>query len=161
MRCCDLSVVTGSQNNVKGAYSSGKPAIGVGVGNVCVIIDSTADLDSAASKICQSKTFDNSTSCSSENSLVIVDAIYDQAIDALKKAGGYLCSADEKQAIQENLWQNGKLNRHLIAKDAKVFARHIGLGNGSDSAKYFMVEETGIGDDFPFSDEKLALVLTV
>ena len=161
MRSCDLSVVTGSQNNVKGAYSSGKPAIGVGVGNVCVIIDASADLDDAAMKICQSKTFDNSTSCSSENSLVIVDEIYDQAIAALKKAGGYLCSSEEKAKIQDSLWQQGKLNRHLIAKDADVFANHIGLGKGSESAKFFMVEETGIGDDYPFSDEKLALVLTV
>lgn len=161
MRSCDLSVVTGSQNNVKGAYSSGKPAIGVGVGNVCVIIDSTADLDDAAVKICRSKTFDNSTSCSSENSLIILDDIYEQAIAALKRAGGYLCSTVEKQAIQEKLWQQGKLNRHFIAKDADVFARNAGLGEGSKSARFFMVEETGIGDDFPFSDEKLALVLTV
>ncbi len=161
MRSCDLSVVTGSQNNVKGAYSSGKPAIGVGVGNVCVIIDATADLDDAAAKICQSKTFDNSTSCSSENSLVIVDEIYDDAIAALKSAGGYLCSADEKEMIQESLWQNGKLNRHLIAKDADLFAHKIGLGTGSETARFFMVEETGIGDDYLFSDEKLSLVLTV
>ena len=161
MRSCDLSVVTGSQNNVKGAYSSGKPAIGVGVGNVCVIMDETADLDDAALKICQSKTFDNSTSCSSENSLIILDAIFDQAIAALTKAGGYMCNPDEKQLIQDNLWQNGKLNRHLIAKDADVFAKNVGLGAGCESAKFFMIEESGIGDDFPFSDEKLALVLTV
>ena len=161
MRSCDLSVVTGSQNNVKGAYSSGKPAIGVGVGNVCVIIDSTADLDDAASKICESKTFDNSTSCSSENSLIIVDAVYDEAIAALKRAGGYLCGAQEKKLIEDSLWQNGNLNRHLIAKDAAVFAEKVGLGSGSESSRFFMVEETGIGDDFPFSDEKLALVLTV
>ena len=161
MRCCDLSVVTGSQNNVKGAYSSGKPAIGVGVGNVCVIIDSTADLDDAALKICQSKTFDNSTSCSSENSLIIVDDVYDQAIEALKKAGGYLCSPAEKNLIAQQLWQNGNLNRHLIAKDASVFAEKVGLDDGSESARFFMVEENGIGDDYPFSDEKLALVLSV
>ena len=161
MRSCDLSVVTGSQNNVKSAYSSGKPAIGVGVGNVCVIIDSTADLDDAATKICQSKTFDNSTSCSSENSLIIVDDIYDQAIVALKKAGGYLCSTDEKNLIAQKLWQNGKLNRHLIAKDASVFSKTVGLNGDCESTRFFMIEETGIGDDYPFSDEKLALVLTI
>ena len=161
MRSCDLSVVTGSQNNVKSAYSSGKPAIGVGVGNVCVIIDSTADLDDAALKICQSKTFDNSTSCSSENSIIIVDDVYDQALTALKNAGGYHCSANEKKQVQEALWKDGKLNRHLIAKDANVFAKNVGLGHGSESAKFFMVDETGIGDEYPFSDEKLALVLSV
>jgi len=161
MKSCDLSVVTGSQNNVKGAYSSGKPAIGVGVGNVSVIIDSSADLDDAAAKICQSKTFDNSTSCSSENSLVIVDDVYDQAIAALENAGGYLASNKEKLLIENSLWQNGKLNRHLIAKDASIFARTVGLEHNSQSKKFFMVEESGIGDDYPFSDEKLALVLTI
>ena len=75
MKACDLIVVTGSQNNVRGAYSSGTPAIGVGTGNVPVIIDSSADLTDTAQKICVSKIFDNSTSCSSENSVVIVDDV--------------------------------------------------------------------------------------
>ena len=161
MRSCDLSVVTGSQNNVKSAYSSGKPAIGVGVGNVCVIIDSSADLDDAAIKICQSKTFDNSTSCSSENSLIIVNDVYDQAIAALSEAGGYLCTPVEKDLIEQSLWQDGRLNRHLIAKDAPVLAEKAGLNLDDESVKFFMVEESGIGDDYPFSDEKLALVLTI
>ena len=87
MKQADLVVVTGSQNNVRGAYSSGTPAIGVGAGNVPVIIDSSADLDDAAQKITASKIFDNSTSCSSENSIIIVDDIYDDAIAALVRAG--------------------------------------------------------------------------
>lgn len=70
MEACDLAVVTGSQNNVRRAYRSGKPAIGVGAGNVPVIIDSSADLERAAAGILASKTFDNATSCSSENSLI-------------------------------------------------------------------------------------------
>ncbi len=161
MQACDLSVVTGSQNNVRAAYSSGKPAIGVGAGNVPVIIDSTADFDDAAQKICASKTFDNSTSCSSENSVIILDGVYDQAMSALQNAGGFLADESQKSMIQNELWQNGKLNRHLIAKDADVFAKLVGLPNEAQQAKFFMVEETGIGSDFPFSDEKLALVLTV
>jgi sulfoacetaldehyde dehydrogenase len=99
MEAVDLVVVTGSQDNVRRAYSSGTPAIGVGVGNVPVIIDESADLDDAARKITASKTYDNATSCSSENSLVILDGIYDEAIVALKRAGGYLCTAREKQTI--------------------------------------------------------------
>ena len=75
-------------------------AIGVGAGNVPVVIDETADFDDAAEKICKSKIFDNSTSCSSENSLIILDSVYDQAMDALKRAGGYLCSAEEKEKDQ-------------------------------------------------------------
>ena len=96
MRAADLVVATGSQDNVRRAYSSGTPAIGVGLGNVPVIVDETADLDDAARKICASKIFDNSTSCSSENSVIVVDAVYDQAIAALKRVGGYMASASRR-----------------------------------------------------------------
>ncbi|MEL0113444.1 MAG: aldehyde dehydrogenase family protein, partial [Rickettsiales bacterium] len=83
MAAVDLVVVTGSQSNVRAAYGSGTPAIGVGAGNVPVIIDASADLDDAAGKICASKTFDNATSCSSENSVTILDAVYEDAVAAL------------------------------------------------------------------------------
>jgi sulfoacetaldehyde dehydrogenase len=161
MEQCDLVVVTGSQNNVKRAYSSGTPAIGVGAGNVAVMIAETADLDSAAQKICASKIFDNSTSCSSENSVTIVDAVYDDAIAALERAGGYMCSAEERQMIIDTLWVNGNLNRKVIAKDPDVLAEVVGLPEAAKQAKFFMVEETGVGRDFPLSNEKLSLVLTV
>ena len=161
MGAADLVVVTGSQNNVRRAYSSGKPAIGVGAGNVPVIIDASADLDDAAEKICASKIFDNSTSCSSENSLIIVDEIYESALAALVRAGGYLASEQEGRAIVEVLWREGKLNRDIIARDAAVLAQAFGLVGDAKSAKFFMVEETGIGPDHPLSDEKLSLVLTL
>jgi sulfoacetaldehyde dehydrogenase len=161
MEAVDLVFVTGSQDNVRRAYSSGTPAIGVGAGNVPVIIDETADLDSAARKICASKTFDNATSCSSENSVVIVDAVYDKAIEALKRAGGYLVDGSQKMRIQNELWKNGKLNRHLIAQDIGVLVESFNLPGEAAKSKYILVEETGIGRDYPLSGEKLALVLTV
>lgn len=161
MRACDLVVVTGSQDNVRRAYSSGTPAIGVGAGNVPVMIDETADLDAAAARIRDSKIFDNATSCSSENAVVIVDAVYDQAIAALERAGAYLCNSEEKQRIAERLWVRGKLNRDLIARDADVLARTFDLPQAAAGAKFFLVEEEGIGRGAPFSGEKLALVLTV
>ncbi|MFQ5626787.1 MAG: aldehyde dehydrogenase family protein, partial [Methyloligellaceae bacterium] len=161
MSAADLVVVTGSQNNVRRAYSSGKPAIGVGAGNAPVIIDTSADLDDAAEKICASKIFDNATSCSSENSVIIADEIYDAAIAALTRAGGYLATNEEGKAIVGLLWRDGKLNRDIIAKDAAVLAAAFGLTGKAKSAKFFMVEETGIGRDYPLSDEKLSLVLTV
>jgi sulfoacetaldehyde dehydrogenase len=161
MEAVDLVVVTGSQDNVRRAYGSGTPAIGVGAGNVPVIVDETADLDSAAQKICASKTFDNATSCSSENSVVIVDAVYDKAIEALKRAGGYLADASQKGKIQNELWKNGKLNRHLIARDMPVLVEGFGLPAEAAKSKFILVEETGIGRDYPLSGEKLALVLTV
>ena len=161
MAACDLVVVTGSQNNVRNAYRSGTPAIGVGAGNVPVIIDSSADLDEAAVKIRRSKCFDNATSCSSENSVIIVDDVYDDAVAALERAGGYLADNAGKDAIRNTLWVNGKLNRRVIAKDPDVFAAECGFGGEARASKFFMVEETGVGRDYPFSDEKLALVLTV
>lgn len=161
MKGVELVVVTGSQDNVRRAYSSGTPAIGVGAGNVPVIIDETADLADAAAKIAASKTFDNATSCSSENAVVIVDAVYDKAIAALEAAGAYLCTPDEKQRIREALWVNGKLNRDLIARDPDVLARAFSLPPDAEGAKFLLVEETGVGREHPFSGEKLALVLTV
>ena len=161
MEAVDLVVVTGSQDNVRRAYRSGTPAIGVGAGNVPVIIDETADLAAAAEKICASKTFDNATSCSSENAVVIVSSVYDAAIEALKKAGGYLVNEEQKKRVLGELWKNGKLNRHLIARDMPVMANSFGLPAEAKSAKFVLVEETGIGKAFPLSGEKLSLVLTV
>ena len=161
MQAADLVVATGSQDNVRRAYSSGTPAIGVGTGNVPVIVDETADLVDAVEKICASKIFDNSTSCSSENSVILVDAIYDKAIAALERAGGYKASSAEKAKIQAALWPDGKLSRTLIARDADVFARGCGLPAAAEGKKFFMVEETGVGPDFPFSGEKLSLALAV
>ncbi len=162
MNQSDLVVCTGSQNNVRRAYSSGTPAIGVGAGNVPVIIDSTADLADAANKIMLSKCFDNATSCSSENSVTIVADVYEDAIRALEAAGGYRCTAEDKQKIQETLWVDGHLNRHVIAKDPDVFAETCGLPAAAKGAKFFMVEdELAVGKEHPFSDEKLSLALTV
>ena len=158
MEACDLVVVTGSQNNVRGAYRSGTPAVGVGAGNVPVIIDDSADLDDAARKIAASKTFDNATSCSSENALVILDEVYEDAIAALERAGGYLAGPAGKEAIARTLWVRGRLNRRVIAKDAEVLRREMGLPAAAAGARFFMVEEDAIG---PFADEKLSLVLTV
>jgi sulfoacetaldehyde dehydrogenase len=161
MEAADLVVVTGSQDNVRRAYSSGTPAIGVGAGNVPVIIDESADFDAAARKIAASKTFDNSTSCSSENAVVILDAVFDAAIAALERAGAYYCASNKKETIETTLWQGGKLNRHLIAQDAAVLARAFSLPAEAESARFFLIEETGIGRGFPLSGEKLSLVLTV
>ena len=161
MSAADLVVVTGSQNNVKSAYSSGTPAIGVGAGNVPVVIDSSADLAQAAQKICASKTFDNSTSCSSENAVILIDDVYDAAMEALVRAGGYRTSAKEKSQIETHLWVDGNLNPDLIARDSAVFARAAGLSDAAEKALFFMVEESHFSTDSRFADEKLSLVLTV
>lgn len=161
MELSDLVVVTGSQVNVKQAYKSGKPAIGVGLGNAPVIIDDTADLTKAAHLIMLSKTFDHATSCSSENAVVIVDKVYDAAIKALEGAGGYMADGAEKTRIVERLWQDGKLNRAVIAQGPDALVKVFELSSKANTCKFVMVEETGIGKAYPLSGEKLSLVLTV
>lgn len=162
MAQADFVVVTGSQKNVKAAYSSGTPAIGVGVGNAPVIIDSSADLADAAAKITLSKTFDNATSCSSENSLHIHEDVYDGAMEELRKQGGYLLSAEEKARLQAAMWPDGKLSTAVMAQPAAKVAAVAGLDSEeARSARFFMVEEDSWGPDHPFSGEKLSLVLTV
>ncbi|MGD9785489.1 MAG: aldehyde dehydrogenase family protein [Hyphomicrobiaceae bacterium] len=161
IRQVDLAVVTGSQDNVRRAMQSGTVTIGVGAGNVPVIIDSSADLDDAARKICASKIFDNSTSCSSENSLVILDDVYEAAIAALERAGGWRCNRAERDGVVNTLWIGGKLNRAIIAKDASVLAEAMKLRDGARAAKFFMVEEDSVGGKHSLADEKLSLVLTI
>ena len=162
MRQADLIVATGSQNNIRAAYASGTPAFGVGAGNVASIIDVSADPGNAARQIAASKTFDNATSCSSENSVVIVDAVYAAALSALVEAGGVLLDDEEKAQLQRTMWSHGKLDAAVTAQSAGNIAALAGLRRaGMAQAKFLMVEETGIGLDYPFSGEKLSPVLTV
>ncbi len=162
MRQADLIVATGSQANIRAAYESGTPAFGVGAGNVASIIDASADLDDAAQKIARSKTFDNATSCSSENSAIIDARVYGEAIAALTRAGGVLLDAAEKVALQAVLWPGGKLSATLIAQAAPVLAKRAGLTRPVvAAAKFLMVEEDSFGGGHPFSGEKLSPVLAV
>lgn len=162
MRQADLVVATGSQNNIRSAYASGTPAFGVGAGNVASIIDLSANLHEAARKIASSKTFDNATSCSSENSVVILDAVYDAALAALAGAGGVLLSGPEKRQLQDTLWPRGKLDAAVTAQPAPRIAALAQLDAARfEQASFLMVEETGTGPDYPYSGEKLSPVLTV
>jgi sulfoacetaldehyde dehydrogenase len=162
MREADLVVATGSQANVRAAYASGTPAFGVGAGNVASIIDASANLTDAAAAIARSKTFDNATSCSSENSVVILDAVYARAMAALAATGGVLLDAGEKARLQAAMWPEGKLAAKVTAQDAPRIAQIAGLERKVlQDARFLMVEETGTGPDFPYSGEKLSPVLTV
>ncbi len=162
MRLADLVVATGSQANVRAAYASGTPAVGVGMGNVAVIVDASADLAGAAAKIRESKCFDNATSCSSENSVVIVEPVYEAMLAELRKAGGVLLNAHEKARLQAAMWQGGRLSADVMARPVAGILKAAGLNRKElQSAKFLMVEETGAGRDHPFSGEKLSLVLAV
>jgi sulfoacetaldehyde dehydrogenase len=158
MRLADLVAATGSQSNIRAAYSSGTPAIGVGMGNVVSIVDASADLADAARKIALSKTFDNATSCSSENAVVILAPVYDAMLAELAKQGGVMLDAAEKAKLQAVMFPGGKLSPATTAQSAEKIAELAGL---SRKAKFLMVEESGTGRDCPFSGEKLAPVLAV
>ena len=160
MKNVDLVVVTGSLNNVKEAAKSGTKAIGVGQGNVTSIIDETADLEDAIKKIKISKIFDNATSCSSENNLILIEEIYEKSINLLVKENAVLLNKDQKEILQKNLWLNGKLNRKIIAKSAKFISNELKLEVSND-VQILMVNEEGVGSNYPFSGEKLSPVLTI
>ena len=162
MEAVDILVVTGSQNNVHRAYSSGTPAIGVGAGNVTVIIDETADLADAAQKITASKTFDNATSCSSENVLIVVDEIHDAFMAELHKAGGRMLDDANSTKMKASLFQDSGLNRHIIARDINQVIDVADVKvDDADSAKFLLIEGKGIGAEYPESGEKLSLVTTL
>ncbi len=156
----DLIVVTGSQNNVKRAYTSGTPALAVGAGNVTVIVDETADLGVAAAKISASKCFDNATSCSSENAVIVLDAVYDAFVAALAAEGGALVQDDAR--VVSALWPEGHLNPAAIAKDADEMVAALGLQEDVPTGtKFIAVETAGIGPTHPLSGEKLSRVLAL
>ena len=139
MQLADLVVVTGSQANVRAGYSSGTPAIGVGAGNVVTIIDETADIAAAAEKIAASKTFDNATSCSSENAVIVVDAVYDKAMEAFANQGGFLLNAEQAENLKSLHWQNGKLSNVLLAKDIDVVLAETGLASEAPEGTRFLL----------------------
>lgn len=162
MRQVDLVVVTGSQNNVRAGYSSGTPALGVGAGNVSVIVDDSADCADAAAKIMRSKIFDNATSCSSENSTIVHTAVYDRTITAFAQEGGVLLTPAEKETLQRAMFPGGKLSATVTAQSVRTICTVAGLTRPELlAAKCLLVEEDGFGRDHPFSGEKLSPVLTI
>ncbi len=161
MRKVDLVVATGGGPMVKSAYSSGTPAFGVGAGNAVVIIDETADLASAAEKISLGKCFDNATSCSSENSVVIQESVYEVMLNELKKQGGYLCNDSEREKLKKVMWPDGvHLNKEVVAQPVQKIAAlaEINIPKGT---KFLMAEGKVVNSENPFCKEKLSLVLTV
>ena len=162
MRLCDLVVATGSQANVRAAYASGTPAFGVGAGNVAGIVDESADVALAAERIVLSKTFDNATSCSSENSLVVVDAVRAPLLAALAARGAVLLNAAQKATLQALMWPDGKLSPAVIGQSAAEIARKAGWPEIAQAApRILMVEEDAVGHQHPFSGEKLSPVLAL
>jgi len=161
MKEVDLVVATGGAGMVKAAYSSGTPAYGVGAGNSVTVIDETADLEDTARLIFTSKTFDNATSCSAENSAVIMSEVYSAMLEKFAKYGGYLCSAEEKAILKQCMWPDGvHLNRQIVGQHALKVAEIAGL-TVPETTTFLMVEGEKVGAEDPFSGEKLSPVMTL
>lgn len=160
MKQCDRVLATGGSAMVTAAYSSGTPALGVGVGNAVITVDDTANLDDAAEKIRISKTLDLAASCSSDNSVLLFASIYDAMLEKLQAQGGYLVNAEEKQKLQNTLWEDDHLNTAIVAQPAEKIAALAGIDLPAGKT-FFIVPETGAGKAFPFSGEKLSVVMAL
>jgi sulfoacetaldehyde dehydrogenase len=161
MAICDLTIATGGPAMVKAAYSSGKPAYGVGAGNATMVIDDTADVAEAARNTRQSKISDNGSGCSSDGNLIVDSTIYDAFLAKLQEEGGYLVSPEEKVKLQAVMWDD---ERHrtapTIARPASKIAELAGFSI-PEGKRFLIVPETHIGKEYPFSSEKLSPVLSI
>jgi sulfoacetaldehyde dehydrogenase len=157
---CDRVLATGGSAMVTAAYSSGTPALGVGVGNAVITVDDTADLDDAAEKIRLSKTLDLAASCSSDNSVILLDAIYDEMLGKLKAKGGFVLDADAKAKFQNVLWVDGHINAKVVAQSPQFIADFAGFAI-PEGTQFFIVPETGYGADHPFSGEKMTVTMAL
>ena len=162
MRDADLIVATGGAGMVKAAYSSGTPAFGVGVGNSVHVVDETADLDDAAAAIVAAKTFDYATSCLADNAVIAESTIYEPLLRRLVASGGYLCRAEEKEALLRAMWPDGGdiPSPAVIAKPAGAIVELAGFAIPPDRT-FLIVEEDGVGANHRFSGEKLSVVLAL
>jgi sulfoacetaldehyde dehydrogenase len=161
MSICDLTNATGGSAMVKSAYSSGKPAYGVGPGNATMVIDETADIEEAATNSRISKTNNNGAGCSSDGNLIVEASIYEQFLNQLQEEGGYLASEEEKKLIQAVWWDSeGHRIFETVAQPASVVAEMAGIELPPDKT-FFIVKEDKIGKEHLFSSEKLGTMLAI
>ncbi len=162
MEICDLTLATGGKPMVKAAYSSGKPAYGVGAGNSSIVIDETADISIAAENTRISKTSDFGSGCSADGNIIIQKSIYDDMVKALIAEGGYLCSEEEKEMLRQAMWdEKGNRTFPTIACRPQQTAEVAGFSI-PDDRKFLMVENQGqIGKEHKYSGEKLTTLMAL
>ena len=161
MAQCDRVLATGGGAMVTAAYSSGTPALGVGVGNAVITVDETADLDDAAEKIRISKTLDFAASCSSDNSVILVNEIYENMMSKLKEKGGYLVNDEEKEKLKNTLWDDeGHINTAMVAQPAEKIASMANI-DIPEGTQFYIVPENGWGKEHPFSGEKMSVIMAL
>lgn len=155
-----MILATGGPGMVKSAYSSGKPALGVGAGNTPAIIDETADIKMAVSSVLMSKTFDNGMICASEQSIIVHKDIYEEVRQELEYRGAYLLNKKEKEKVAKVIIQDGKLNAAIVGQPAVKIAELSGI-KVSEEIKVLVGEASEIGREEEFSYEKLSPVLAM
>jgi sulfoacetaldehyde dehydrogenase len=161
MSICDLTIATGGTAMVKAAYSSGKPAYGVGAGNATVVVDETADLAEAAMNTRISKIQNHGSGCSCDGNLLVEATVYERFLDLLMKEGGHLASAEEKRLLEAVMWDaEGRRTLDTVARAASVIADKAGF-TLPEGKSFVVIKEDKIGKAHRFSSEKLAPVLTI
>ena len=161
MAICDFTIATGGQPMVRAAYSSGKPAYGVGAGNATMVIDETANIEEAARNTRISKTNDNGSGCSADGNLVVEASIYDAFLKQLQEEGGYLVNDEEKELLRRAYWDaEGHRTPATIARPASRVAELAGFNIPSNKT-FLIVPEAKIGKEHLFSTEKLGTVLAI
>ena len=160
MQEADLILATGGPGMVKAAYSSGKPAVGVGAGNVPVVIDDSADIKMAVSSIIHSKTFDNGMICASEQSVTVMDSIYDEVKKEFSARGCYFLKGDELDKLRGTILINGALNAKIVGQPAPKIAEMAGVKVPA-TAKILIGEVESVDISEPFAHEKLSPVLAM
>ncbi|HCT9341988.1 bifunctional acetaldehyde-CoA/alcohol dehydrogenase [Proteus mirabilis] len=156
----NLILATGGPGMVKAAYSSGKPAIGVGAGNTPVVIDDSADIKRAVASILMSKTFDNGVICASEQSVIVVDSIYKQVRERFATHGGYMLTGKELKAVQDIILKDGNLNAAIVGQPAVKIAEMAGIELPVNT-KILIGEVKETTDAEPFAHEKLSPLLAM
>ncbi|WP_252243248.1 MULTISPECIES: acetaldehyde dehydrogenase (acetylating) [unclassified Clostridium] len=154
-----IIIATGGPGMVKAAYSSGKPALGVGAGNSPAYIERSANVEKAIRNIIASKTFDNGTICASEQSIICEECNHDEVVAELKKQGGYFMTAEETDKVCNLLFKNGhSMNAKFVGRSPQVIASSAGISIPQDT-KVLIGEQKGVGEGYPLSFEKLTTVL--
>jgi len=156
----NMILATGGPGMVRAAYSSGKPAVGVGAGNTPAVIDETADIQMAVNSILLSKTFDNGMICASEQSVIVVEAVYEQVRNEFLRRGSYIVKGKEKTALGQTIVKDGKLNSAIVGQSAHKIAQLAGF-NVPEETKILIAEVETVGVTEPFSFEKLSPVLAM
>lgn len=160
MQSSDTILATGGPGMVKSAYSSGKPALGVGAGNTPAVIDSTADIKLAVNSIIHSKTFDNGMICASEQSVIVLDSIYNDVKDEFTKRGCYFLNEEEKDKVRKTIMIDGSLNAKIVGQKASTIARLSDI-KVPDTTKILIAEVESVELSEEFSHEKLSPVLAM